>query len=173
MDDFDFINKVWTVPPERHKTGDITGEPLKRPIIEPVEELIKYVISMNNGSDMLFTKEGSKEPVGRTSLQSLPYNLMQYAWRRLGYQFPHWSLHDLRRTARTNFSDLTAPHIAEIMLGHKLPGVWQVYDKSDYLEEQRKAYQAWWDRVDSILTYTNLGSNRQPIDNEWTYRVRK
>ncbi|EIL1431076.1 integrase family protein, partial [Escherichia coli] len=81
VDDFDFINKVWTVPPERHKTGDITGEPLKRPIIEPVEELIKYVISMNNGSDMLFTKEGSKEPVGRTSLQSLPYNLMQYAWR--------------------------------------------------------------------------------------------
>lgn len=95
---------------------------------------------MNNGSDMLFTKEGSREPVGRTSLQSLPYNLMQYAWRCLGYQFPHWSLHDLRRTARTNFSDLTAPHIAEIMLGHKLPWVWQVYDKSDYLEEQRKAY---------------------------------
>ncbi len=50
------------------------------------------------------------------------------------------------------------------MLGHKLPGVWQVYDKDDYLEEQRKAYQAWWDRVDSILTYTNLGSNRQPIE---------
>ncbi len=21
VDDFDFINKVWTVPPERHKTG--------------------------------------------------------------------------------------------------------------------------------------------------------
>ncbi|EGE8498956.1 tyrosine-type recombinase/integrase, partial [Escherichia coli] len=159
VDDFDFINKVWTVPPERHKTGAITGEPLKRPIIEPVEELIKYAISMNNGSDMLFTKEGSREPVGRTSLQSLPYNLMQYAWRRLGYQFPHWSLHDLRRTARTNFSDLTAPHIAEIMLGHKLPGVWQVYDKSDYLEEQRKAYQAWWERVESIVTRTSSDSN--------------
>ncbi|HGV0337194.1 TPA: tyrosine-type recombinase/integrase [Escherichia coli] len=159
VDDFDFINKVWTVPPERHKTGEITGEPLKRPIIEPVEELIKYAISMNNGSDMLFTKEGSREPVGRTSLQSLPYNLMQYAWRRLGYQFPHWSLHDLRRTARTNFSDLTEPHIAEIMLGHKLPGVWQVYDKSDYLEEQRKAYQAWWERVESIVTCTNSCSN--------------
>ncbi|MCV5296591.1 tyrosine-type recombinase/integrase, partial [Escherichia coli] len=43
--DFDFINKVWTVPPERHKTGEITGEPLKRPIIEPVEELIKNAIS--------------------------------------------------------------------------------------------------------------------------------
>lgn len=53
-DDFDLINKIWTVPPERHKTGDITGEPLKCPIIEPVEELIKYVISINNGSNILF-----------------------------------------------------------------------------------------------------------------------
>ena len=114
---------------------------------------------MNNGSDMLFTKEGSREPVGRTSLQSLPYNLMQYAWRRLGYQFPHWSLHDLRRTARTNFSDLTTPHIAEIMLGHKLPGVWQVYDKNDYLDEQRKAYFAWWNRVKSIVTCTISDTN--------------
>ncbi|EPY9095722.1 tyrosine-type recombinase/integrase, partial [Shigella dysenteriae] len=56
---------------------------------------------------------------------------------------------------------LTAPHIAEIMLGHKLPGVWQVYDKSDYLEEQRKAYWAWWERVESIVTCTDLISNGQ------------
>ncbi|EPY9169906.1 tyrosine-type recombinase/integrase, partial [Shigella dysenteriae] len=55
----------------------------------------------------------------------------------------------------------TAPHIAEIMLGHKLPGVWQVYDKSDYLEEQRKAYWAWWERVESIVTCTDLISNGQ------------
>jgi len=56
-------------------------------------------------------------------------------------------LHDLRRTARTNFSDLTEPHIAEIMLGHKLPGVWQVYDRYEYIEEQRRAYSLWWARV--------------------------
>lgn len=149
--DFDLKDKVWTVPPERHKTGAVTGKPLKRPIIGPVEELVKHAISMNNGSEMVFTKENSREPVGKSSLQSLPYNLTQYAWRRLGYQFPHWSLYDLRRTARTNFSDLTEPHVAEIMLGHKLPGVWQVYDKSDYLEEQRKAYLAWWERVESIV----------------------
>ncbi|EFE6909771.1 integrase, partial [Escherichia albertii] len=31
-------------------------------------------------------------------------------------------------------------------------------DKSDYLEEQRKAYQAWWERVESIVTCTRSGS---------------
>lgn len=152
VEDFNLVDKVWTLPPDRHKTGKTTGKALKRPIIKPVEDLLMYVISLNNGSEMVFTKEGSRAPVGRSSLQCLPYNLMQYSWRRLGYQFPYWSLHDLRRTARTNFSDLTEPHVAEIMLGHKLPGVWQVYDKSDYLEEQRKAYQAWWNRVESIIT---------------------
>lgn len=152
VDDFDFDNKIWTVPPERHKTGATTGKPLIRPIIEPVVELVKYAISMNNGSEMVFTVENGTAPIVRSSLSSLPYNIMRYSSRRLGYQFPHWSLHDLRRTARTNFSDLTEPHIAELMLGHKLPGVWQVYDKSIYLDEQRKAYQAWWDRVESLVS---------------------
>ncbi len=52
VDDFDYT-AVWTVPPERHKTGDITGEPLKRPLLNRLKSLC-YVISMNNGSDMLY-----------------------------------------------------------------------------------------------------------------------
>ncbi|EPA97866.1 integrase family protein [Pseudomonas sp. G5(2012)] len=51
-------------------------------------------------------------------------------------------VHDLRKTARPNFSTLTEPHFAEIMLGHKLPGSWQVYDQYDYLAEQKEAYSA-------------------------------
>ncbi|TZF63665.1 integrase, partial [Salmonella enterica subsp. enterica serovar Typhimurium] len=61
------------------------------------------------------------------------------------------SLTDLRRTARTNFSELTEPHIAEMMLGHKLPGVWSVYDKYTYIEEMREAYSKWWARLMSII----------------------
>lgn len=151
VEHFDLINKIWTVPPENHKAGLVTGRSLKRPIIPQAEKLIEAVIAMNSGSTFVFTKEGKKEVVRRSSLSPLPYNIMQYAWRRLDYRFPHWSLHDLRRTARTNFSDFVEPHVAEIMLGHKLPGVWQVYDKSDYLDEQRKAYSTWWTRVESFV----------------------
>ncbi len=53
-------------------------------------------------------------------------------------QVPHFTIHDLRRTAH-KLSELTEPHIAEIMLGHKLPGVWSVYDKHTYIEEMREA----------------------------------
>lgn len=49
-------------------------------------------------------------------------------------------MHDLRKTARTNFSRFTEFHVAEMMLGHAIP---RVYDYHDYLEEQRAAYQAW------------------------------
>ncbi len=63
----------------------------------------------------------------------------------------HWSIHDLRKTARTNWSELTEPHVAEIMLGHKLPGQWQVYDHYKYLDEQTKAYSAWWAKLMSVV----------------------
>lgn len=63
------------------------------------------------------------------------------------FEMEHWSVHDLRRTARTNFSTLTEPHIAEIMLGHRMPGAWHVYDHHDYLPEQAKAYTAWAKRL--------------------------
>ena len=72
---------------------------------------------------------------------------MQWLRRHEKYEMTHWSVHDLRKTARTNFSTLTQPHVAEIMLGHKLPGTWQTYDHYTYLKEQTAAYSAWWKRL--------------------------
>ncbi len=66
--------------------------------------------------------------------------------------YTSWSIHDLRRTMRTGISELTSPHVAEIMLGHKLPGIWQVYDKHTYLNEQREAYERWWEKLTKIVS---------------------
>ena len=42
---------------------------------------------------------------------------------------PHFTIHDLRRTARTLLSSLNVPpHISERCLNHKLKGVESVYD---------------------------------------------
>lgn len=62
----------------------------------------------------------------------------------------HWSVHDLRRTVRTNMSSITEPHVAETMIGHIMPKTWRTYDKYDYLEEQAVAYSAWVDRLEAI-----------------------
>lgn len=147
---FDFERGVWTVPPGNHKLGHATGKPLLRPITPEIAPLIKEAAALSNGSRYLFTNTGSDEPMGTSAPLALPYNVMQWLRRHEKFEMEHWSVHDLRRTARTNFSTLTAPHIAEIMLGHRMPGAWQVYDHHDYLQEQALAYTAWFGRLEML-----------------------
>lgn len=147
---FDLAAGIWTVPPDLHKTGAKTGDPIVRPIIPRARVLIELAFDLSAGRRWLFTCEDKPEPMGARAPLSLPYNLRQWLRRHREYEMGHWSMHDLRRTARTNFSTLTEPHVAEIMLGHKLPGVWQTYDRHTYLDEQRAAYEAWADRLEQI-----------------------
>lgn len=145
--DFDLNAGIWTVPPENHKTGNRSNKPLVRPIIEPAKTMISEAISISGGVNLFTITSGSKMTEGSHGAFVRSLN------RRMADGCNHyktWSIHDLRKTMRTGISDLTAPHVAEIMLGHKLPGVWQVYDKHTYLDEQREAYEKWWDRVNKI-----------------------
>ena len=146
--DFDFDSGVWTVPPENHKTGNRNNKPLTRPIIEPAKAMISEAISMSGGIYLFTTADGSKMIEGSQG------PIMQILNKKMAANcddYKTWSIHDLRKTMRTVISDLTMPHVAEIMLGHKLPGVWQVYDKHTYLDEQREAYEKWWDKVNKIV----------------------
>ena len=97
------------------------------------------------------TGRKTKKPMSEGFHMSISSNLVKFMLKAYNEQVPHFTIHDLRRTARTNFSELTEPHIAEIMLGHKLPGVWSVYDKHTYVEEMRVAYGKWWARLMSIV----------------------
>lgn len=144
---FDLAKKIWTVPTANHKLGKVSGKPLLRPITPEIEALIKKAMALSTESKYLFTNSGTSKPMGTGAPLQLPYNIMQWLRRHEKYEMQHWSVHDLRKTARTNFSTLTEPHIAEIMLGHRLPGSWQVYDQYDYLAEQKDAYSAWWQRL--------------------------
>ncbi|WP_334468642.1 tyrosine-type recombinase/integrase [Arsenophonus sp. PmNCSU2021_1] len=149
MADFDFTKGIWTVPPENHKTGRKSKKPIIRPIIPAAEELIKTAKTMICASDYLFTVSGGRPLRINGHNAFIPYLNKKMARRSENYT--HWSIHDLRKTMRTGVAELTQPHVAEIMLGHKLPGVWQVYDKHTYLEEQREAYERWWNKVNQIV----------------------
>jgi len=57
-----------------------------------------------------------------------------------------WTLHDLRRTFRTNLSKLgVAPHIAERLVNHisARTEMELVYDQHTYLPEMRDAIERW------------------------------
>jgi integrase len=51
-----------------------------------------------------------------------------------------FTVHDLRRTARTHLAALgVAPYIAEMCLNHKPKGIEAVYNVHDYFEERKAA----------------------------------
>lgn len=151
IEDFDFQKMVWTVPPENHKTGRHTDKPIVRPIIPEIVPLLKAAMLHSRG-EYLFTLRREARPMNDRAHVDIPNRLIE--WLNAPprkTKMPHWSIHDLRKTARTNWSSLTRQqHVAEIMLGHKLPGVWQVYDHYDYLPEQAEIYKAWWHRLQRI-----------------------
>ena len=153
---FDFKSKVWTVPKENHKIGKVTQKPLLRPITPEIEPIIKAAIKISGAGKYVFTNSGTNEVMGRSSPLQLPYNLMQWLRKHKEYEMEHWSIHDLRKTARTNFSTLTEPHVAEFMLGHKMPGKWEVYDHHHYLEEKTAAYSGWCQRLMEIVGCDSL-----------------
>ncbi|WP_158541197.1 tyrosine-type recombinase/integrase [Marinomonas piezotolerans] len=149
---FDLHNNVWTIPPENHKTGAKTGKPLKRPILPEMAELIKQCLQLSPPNyQYMFPKEGADEPTSETSHLGISDNLNKWIKRRLAQDVEHWSLHDLRSTARSRWSQLAPPHIAEIALGHALPKMWQTYDYYDYLDEQRELYRAWLSKLREIV----------------------
>jgi len=68
---------------------------------------------------------------------------------------PHWTLHDLRRTAATGMAQLNiAPHVVDKILNHvsgTIRGVAAVYNRFEYLDERRAALEAWGRYVASLV----------------------
>jgi integrase len=65
---------------------------------------------------------------------------------------PRWTIHDLRRTARSLMSRAgVRPDIAERVLGHAIPGIAGVYDKFAYRAEKADALAKLAALIDAIV----------------------
>jgi integrase len=65
---------------------------------------------------------------------------------------PHWTIHDLRRTARSLMSRAgIRPDISERVLGHVIAGVEGIYDRHQYREEKAQALRALAGLLENIL----------------------
>jgi integrase len=63
-----------------------------------------------------------------------------------------WVIHDLRRTARSLMSRAGVnADIAERCLGHVIGGVRGIYDRHEYFEEKRRAFEALAAQIDRIV----------------------
>jgi integrase len=117
---------VWTLPAAKNKTGEVLVRPLSR-AAQDVLATLPHI------GDHVFTRAGTG-PIGGLSecKKDLSYASGVTSFR----------LHDLRRTARTLLSRAGVPNDhAERCLGHVIGGVRGVYDRHEYLEEKRLAFE--------------------------------
>jgi integrase len=115
----------WTLPEIRNKTKQELVRPLSAQALATLPERTgKYV----------FSTDGGMTPISG-------FSKMRAALHKAS-KTKGWTLHDLRRTARTLLSRAGVPEDhAERCLGHAIPGVRGVYDKYKYVPEMLNAYE--------------------------------
>jgi integrase len=128
----------WTLPAARNKTR----VDLIRPLSAATQAVLAKVPSLA-GCDFVFSTDG------RSAI-----NGFSHFKKRFDEQcgVTGWTLHDLRRTARSLMSraGVNADH-AERCLGHVIGGVRETYDRHEFHAEKRRAYEALAAQIDRIL----------------------
>lgn len=134
--EFDREEGLWIVPAEKSKTA----KTIRRPIFKEVEPFLDK-LAMTYG-EVLFPGPNMKVPMTIAGAN-------RYLGRiRESVGFGDFTAHDFRRTLATRLSEEgVAPHVIEKMLGHELGGVLAVYNKHDWISEQKAAYQLYAEKI--------------------------
>lgn len=128
---------VWRLPAERTKTGE--GHSI--PLVPPVVEWLVALKMLAGESEFVFPKRRRDR---RHRVAHVATDTLNVALTRVPHGLPHFTVHDLRRTARTHLAALgVRREVAERCLGHKLKGVEGTYDRHDYFKERRQALAQW------------------------------
>ncbi len=134
--DFNLQDGVWTVPAVNSKMGNT----IRRPIFPQIEPLLEKALTTYQ--DAIFPGDDLRQPLSIAAANRFVGRI------RDGLDLENWRAHDFRRTIATRLSEEgVMPHVIEKMLGHELGGVMAVYNKHDWMDEQRKAYELHADKL--------------------------
>jgi integrase len=146
---------VWTIPAARYKT--------KRDHVIPLSARARKLIARSatakpskNAHFIFSTTSGAKPFSGFSkSKTALDKAIAELREREGRPPMEDWTLHDLRRSARTLLARAgVRDDIAERCLGHVIKGVEKVYNRYAYLDEKRAAFEALAALVSRILNPT-------------------
>ncbi len=144
---------IWTIPAERYKTKRPNFVPLSKAAIAVIDAQPKF-----DDCDYIFPSR-VKTPYPRSgksksALDKAVLRAMQKQAKNgaKAEPLPNWTLHDLRRTAKTLMVRAgVRPDISERVLGHVIAGVEGTYDRHSYADEKRDALEKLSVMVDRIL----------------------
>lgn len=137
---------TWHLAGERTKNGRAHDVP-----ISAEAKLSLDAIELIKGDAGLLMTTNGKTPLsgfhkGRNRLAN---RMIEIASQEAGraVEVPHWTFHDLRRTAATGMARLGIPvRVTEAVLNHVSGtggGIVAVYQRHDYADEKRAALNAW------------------------------
>ena len=129
--DVDLPAGVWTIPAEITKVGREHRVPLAHEAAAILGELPRLA-----GSELVFPGRGGRLMSGWTH---------RLAPVQAASGLARWTLHDLRRTARSGYSALGIDHaIAELNLNHAISDdLVKVYDRHDHWRARADAAARW------------------------------
>lgn len=128
--EFDFGNRIWTIPPERMKNNRTHRVPITDRMLEVINQV------KGKHSVWLFPNARGKGP--------LPSNAIGRALSKL--KAPQGVPHGFRSTFRTwAAEDTSVPReVCEMALAHRVAGkVEAAYNRSDFLEKRRSLMELW------------------------------
>jgi len=146
-DEFDLERSAWLIPAEHSKNGYAHAVPLT-PL---AAELVTEMMELAGDSDYLLpsprANEENDRPITERAITRAVSN------NREVFGIPHWTPHDLRRTATTMMKK-HAGEAWERVLNHLPPKLHRVYDVHDpwaYFDHKQAALQAWEARLRGIV----------------------
>jgi integrase len=165
MTDREVGGDLWHLAGERTKNGRAHNVPLSqatRMALDDVERI-------KGDAGLIMTTNG-KTPLsgfhkGRNRLAD---RMIEVASEEMGQavEIPHWTFHDLRRTAATGMARLGIPvRVTEAVLNHVSGsggGIVAVYQRHDYAEEKRAALEAWARFVSDLVEDKSVNVVRFP-----------
>jgi integrase len=151
--EIDLEKATWTMPREKTKNSRAHEVPLSNAAMD----ILKSLPPVSEG--LIFTSTGSSPVSGfsraKERLDSAMLAAKREEFGRRTDAIPHWTLHDLRRTAATGMARLNfPPHVVDKVLNHvsgTIRGVAAVYNRFEYLEERRAALDAWSRYVENLI----------------------
>ena len=146
-------DRIWTIPAERYKTKRPNFVPLSAKavaIIEAQPKIEKCDYVFPSLVKTPFTGFGkSKARLDKSVLLKMQKRSKKGAEIE---PLPNWTLHDLRRTAKTLMTRAgVRPDISERVLGHVIAGVEGTYDRHSYADEKRDALEKLAAMIERIL----------------------
>ena len=144
-DAFDLDAGIWTLAKENTKTR----ASIRIPLAEPVIAWLKEARVFSFGKPYVFpARRLVRSRLGvncRNRYEHVGPDTLNVALKRLKVlDIEHFTVHDMRRTARTHLAVLGVDRfVAERSLNHKLGTVEGIYDRHDYFAERAAALGAW------------------------------